>query len=525
MWKQTKLLTGVELRGAFGLNEARYSKDSKKKRRAVFLLISFIFVALMILFYVTTMTAGLAMIGMAHVVPAFLCTIISLIILFFTIFKSGGILFNLQTYEKVIVLPVEPSAIIISRFLTIYIFDVLMSLMVLLPGTIVYGMFVKPGVFFYLAMIFGIFLIPLLPITIATALGALVTASASRMKHKNLASIVLSLVVVIAIIIGSSVFSAQSTTITENQVAAISTALYNKVCQLYPPAFLFSSGAVNGSVSSYLLFIGISILVFALLVLLVQRKFVAICTALNAHTAKRNYVMKTQAQNSPLKALYQKELKRYFSSSLYVLNTSIGYIMMVITAIAIMTVFTKQMNAVPQLKLALPLFLALLASISPTTTSAISMEGKQWWIAKSLPLTAKTIFDSKLLVSLTVALPCYAITEILLLFPLQLNWTARLWLLVIPLVYILFSSVLGLFVNLKMPNFSWDSEATVVKQSGAVFVSMLLGFVVAGVPAALLFTLPIGQANVVLLLTTVLIAALTLLLYRVNNKISLKTIN
>lgn len=525
MWKQIKLLTGVELRGAFGFNEARYGKDPKKKRRAILLSISFVIIALAILFYIAVMTAGLAAIGMAKAVPAFLCMIISVIILFFTIFKASGIIFNMQTYEKVIVLPVKPAVIVISRFLTVYIFNVLMSLLVLLPGTIVYGIFVKPSFGFYLAMCAGTFLIPLLPITIATALGALVSAVSSRMKHKNFFSIVLSFVVVIGIILGSSLLSAQSENITDSQVAAFSTTVFEQIGKIYPPAILFSNGAVNGNIGDYLLFAGISILVFALFVLLVQRTFVSICTALNAHIAKRNYVMKEQMQSSPLKALYQKELKRYFSSSIYVLNTSIGYIMMVIGAVAVFAAAGKMVNASAQIQLALAVLLGLVASISPTTTSSISIEGKQWWIVKSLPLTAKTVYDSKLLVNMTIALPCYVITEILLCFPLHLSAENRLWMLVIPLLYILFSAVMGLTINIKMPNFSWDSEATAVKQSGAVLVTMLLGFVAAGVPAGLLFLLPVGTWGLIMAATAVVLAALTILLYRVNNKVALKTIN
>ncbi|WOC31800.1 MULTISPECIES: ABC transporter permease [Caproicibacterium] len=525
MWKQIKLLTGVELRGAFSPHEARRGMNTKKQRNGVLLAALSLFAGLLLMFYIAVLTAGLAIIGMARIVPALLCILVSLMILFFTIFKSGGILFNLQTYERVIVLPVEPAAILISRFLTIYLFDVVLSLPVILPGMVVYGFFQKPAASFYIAMLLGIFFIPLLPITVAAAIGALVTAVSSRMKHKTFFTTLLSVVAVLAVCVASFAFSAISSECTTDQITAAAAVLYDEVCTFYPPAVLFSEGAVDGSLGSYLLFMGISLLLFGLFAWVVQRKFVAISTALSAHEAKRNYVMRTQAQTSVPKALYRKELKRYFASSVYVLNTVTCYLMMVITAVAIAVAGTPLFHEVPKFRLLLPLFVALLACISPTTASAISIEGKQWDLLKSLPLSSKEILNSKLLVSLTIALPCWAATVLIVLSVLRLNAVETLWLLLVPLLYILFSSVLGLFINLKMPNFSWDSEAAVVKQSAAVVITMLLGLLSAGVPLILVLLLSAGLANLILTVTSVLFAVLTLFLYRMIHHVSLTAIS
>ena len=46
----------------------------------------------------------------------------------------------------------------------------------------------------------------------------------------------------------------------------------------------------------------------------------------------------------------------------------------------------------------------------------------------------------------------------------------------LPVSALLFCTVAGLFVNVRMPRLSWKSDTEVVKQSGAVLVMMLICF-------------------------------------------------
>jgi ABC-2 type transport system permease protein len=160
-----------------------------------------------------------------------------------------------------------------------------------------------------------------------------------------------------------------------------------------------------------------------------------------------------------------------------------------------------------------------------TTTSSISIEGKQWWIIKSLPVKTKLVCDSKILVNLTIALPCYIASTCLLCLAVRMNAAGYLWLFLLPFIYVMFSSVLGLAINLKMPMFQWESEVVIVKQGAAVLISMFIGFVSIVVPWVLLVVLPSALQNIVWPLTTVAIAVATVLLYQKNNKIVLKKID
>ena len=152
------------------------------------------------------------------------------------------------------------------------------------------------------------------------------------------------------------------------------------------------------------------------------------------------------------------------------------------------------------------------------------MEGKQWWLTKSLPLTTAQILDSKILVNLTVALPCLVLTDLILMIAVKTTFLGYVWIFVIPFAYLLLFSVLGITINLKMPLFDWESEAVVVKQSGAVVVSMMTGMISTILPMVLVLVLPRRLTDVCLGAVTVLVLAVTAVLYRKNRRVDLRKI-
>lgn len=528
MWKQTGLLTRIQLCNLWGWNQIKYGKDPKKKNRLKLLMVTYGFLGILIAFYAAMIGYGCVMMGMAQLIPAYVLAAVSLLILFFSIYKAGSILFDTKAYEMMVSLPVKPAAIVVSRFMTMYVENLVMGMVVLFPAAGVYAYFIRPGLLFYITILAGAFLLPFMPMTIATAIGALVSAVSSRMKHKNLVSILLLMGLTIGILLLSMGSSTGAIEMTQEMFEDVAAVMAQQIYAMYPPARLFTAGVVEGNMAAFLLFAGLSLGAFLLLAALVQWKFTAICTALNARTARKNYELQSLMAGSPLKALYIRELKRYFSSVIYVCNTLIGYLLMVVFAVAVsVTGLDKmeQMMGLPNLfKRILPLVLALICSFSSTTTSSISMEGRQWWLIRSLPVSTEQILNSKMLVNLTAALPCYAVSAAILLFSVDVSLLERLWIVVIPLVYILFVTVAGITINLRMPVFDWEAEAAVVKQSGAAFTALAVGVVSALAPVAVLIALPSVPAHLVMGVTAAVILGVTVVLYGKNSRTDLKTI-
>ncbi len=509
MMRQIRLLTRVSLQGMFGLNEFRYTKDRGKKIRYCFMGLLWLLLIVMLAGYVGIMSMGLVMNGMGRLVPSVLAMSVSLVVLFFTIFKAGPVLFDRKAYEKQIAMPVSVRAIIISRFLTMYITNMLLGLLVLLPGMTVYGAMERPGITFYLyGIVAGIFL-PLLPLTLASVLGALIAGISSRWRYRNLVSIVLTMILVCAILAGSMGMSRMEESELSAVVQQLAEMMEGQIRRVYPPAAWLADAMVQGKPRKLLLFLAVSAGGFILFLEILQRFYVNICMALNAQETKGGYRMKELRTKSVLRTMVERELRHYFSSSVYVVNTLLGELLMVLLAGAVLFMDMETVEAMLGLPgvvgRALPILVGFLPVMMPLTACSISMEGKQWWMLQTLPVTGKDIIRSKVAAQLLVALPFYLVSEVALFLALRPGWADGLSLLAVPAAYIFFGARAGLAVNELFPLLDWENEVRVVKQSASTMVTMLVGMATAIVPIVVLVAVPGISAHVVYLVTVVLL--------------------
>lgn len=486
MGKQIRKLSLVQLRNLFGFNEIRYTKDKSKKKRYGGVAVAAAVLILMALFYVTMMCFGLAGMGLAQLIPGYLFAISSVAVLIFSIFKAGSVIFQKNSYEMLVSLPVSNAAIVISRFVTMYVTNLLFGMLIMLPGVLVYAIFVRPGISFYLYSILGIALMPLLPLTIATALGAGVTALTARMKHKSIVSAVASLLFCLAIVLGSFFLSGSNTQMSEAMMRNLAETMDRKISQMYYPAAWYTEAAVSGSFVDFLLLVAVSVGLFVLLIAVLQKNFLSICTALNATSAKNDYKMQKLARSSKLSALCKKEAKRYFASSAYVTNTMFSPVFMVILALALFFVGPQKVESLMQMPgvimRAMPFVLAAMMAMMPISACSVSMEGKEWWRLMTLPVRKKDIVNAKLLFPVLLVLPFYVGAEFFTILALKPSVMEAVWILVIPALYLLFLDVLGLAINFAMPVFEWENEVRIVKNSASVTITLFAGMFAAGIP-------------------------------------------
>lgn len=526
MIKQIKHLTKLQLQNLYGLNVFRYTKDKKRKQKAIGLGFVWALLIVMIAGYIGAMAYAYIYIGMAEIMPAYLIMLASMIILAFAIFKAGSVIFQENAYDILCSLPVSQTAIVVSRFARMYVENLLLTLLVMVPGMIVYGMMVKPFVSFYLIGLVVTVFVPLIPITIATFLGALVTAIASRMKHKSLVSAALSVGLVIAIMLFTGNMSTMEENISVEMLQNLSEMATQAIGDIYPPAIWLGSAMVNGDILTGILCVLGGLVAFAVTIALISVKFHEICRGLYSTNAKHNYKMEQLKKTSVLGTLYKREIKRYFASSIYVQNTIVGPVLAVFFAGAVLGVgidSIQQMLGIPlDIAGCIPFLLAGIFSMMTTTCTSISLEGKEWWIVKSLPISTKDLLDSKLLFGLSLFLPFWLVAEVLLIIALRPEFMELVWLIVVPLVLIVFSQVFGLTVNLKMPVFDWESEVAVVKQSASSAIGGLGGFVIILVCIVPVLLVPAEYSNLLKSVLCIVFAGVTWLLYKRNNRVNLQ---
>lgn len=518
--KNISTLVKINLLSRFGYNEARYSKDSAKKRRLYFMMGSMVFVMVVLLGYILALAWAFCNFGAAESVPAYMMLIASLIIFFFTVFKAGSVIFQMQTYEMLISLPLSAREIVVSRFLTMYLEDFLLSALMMIPGCIMYAFYARTGALFWLMTLIGIFIVPLLPLVAASVIGALISAIGARVRHRNLIMIVLS------ILVGAAIFAVSflpmmwgpAQTIELNDVSQMGSILVTQINHSYFMAGLYSAAVIDGNLVAYGAFLLISIGAFLLFAVVVERKFVNICSALTTKSVRGDYHVGAMKQKSVVMALFQKEIKRYFSSNIYVMNTIIGYVMMLLIAAVAAVVGLDKLESSMQMPSGvftkvLPFLFAWTSVMAPITACSISMEGKNWWIPMSLPITARDIVCSKILVNLTFSIPSCFFAAILAGSRISSNPQAVCLLFAIPAAYSFFAAVSGIVINLHLPLMKWENEVVVVKQSGATMITVFSSFIIAGIPGALMLALSAGTAMIFEWGMVILLIGAAVLLY------------
>ena len=118
------------------------------------------------------------------------------------------------------------------------------------------------------------------------------------------------------------------------------------------------------------------------------------------------------------------------------------------------------------------------------------------------------ILNAKIAVNLTLHLIGYMISVSVFMLKLDMNPIQVMNLVIVPICYSLFITVIGIALNKKYPNYDWDSEMIVVKQSLPVIVTGIIGMIALITPLLLnwLFNLPIifvlQVVSVVLLIIT-----------------------
>ncbi len=528
MVRQIRNLTKVQLCNFFNINILRFSKDQQKRRTMIGLMTVWCVLITLFVFYIGALSYGYIQLGIGTVLPMYLIAISSILIFIFSIFKTESIIFQRNTYEILCTLPVSQTAIVVSRFISMYVGNVLLAFAVMIPGMGVYAYFMHPELSFYLLAVVGTLFMPLLPMTVATLFGALITAISSRMKHKSLIGASLSVLLVLGIMFGSSLLTNIEGDISLEMLQDFSNILTTLIGNIYPPAIWLGTALSNGSFVQSILYFGTSLLLFIVMILIVSTNFQNICSRLFSTTAKHNYQMEKLKATSVLTALFKKELKRYFASSIYVTNTIISPIMMVVFAVTIFIMGVEQIEQYVPIKGGvidlIPFALAAVGCIMTTTCTSISMEGKEWWIIKSLPINAKTLFDSKILVNLAIIAPFYFIAEIVLMLALKPTVLDMLWLWILPAIFILFTCVYGITINLMFPVFNWDNEVTVVKQSAAAIIGGLGGFLIILICSLPVIFITQISSNWIKFIIAIAISGVTVWLYQKNAQANLQEI-
>ena len=394
-----------------------------------------------------------------------------------SVFFAKAQLFEARDNELLLSLPLKPGDILISRLVMLLVIDLAFSLPVVIPVVIVRCSLGAVGLYEALAFVLIFAMLPFFALAVSALFGWLLSVITARIgKGKG----VIGLVLCVALMIGYSWLMVKLNTGLMNDVQAQAQTIAESVGASSP---LYAVGAAIACGRGDLLAVTCAVFaaVAAAAYFLLERNFIRTATAKRG-MAKNKYIEKRTAVKSPDTALLGREYARFLSSSAYMVNAGLGAVMMIIAAAALLIKradITALVTAAGLEYLLCPLLLAavcLLGSMNFVSAPSVSLEGNSLWIAQSLPVTTQQVLRAKLKLHIQVCLvPTLAVSlaAVYTAAPGALDAAA---LIVVPLLFGVFTGVLGLAENLRHPSLDWSNEAQAVKTGVGLLFTMLISW-------------------------------------------------
>lgn len=392
-------------------------------------------------------------------------------------FYSANSLFKSKDYELLCSLPFSKREIFIAKLLSLYAYSYIYVFFFMLIPMGLY--FIKVG--FDLSILIWSFLqslcIPFFTIVFSALFAMIIMYITSFFKRKAMIQIILYVLLLVGVFLGSSSLNAI------NEILIDAEGIISTLKVYAYPIYCFLMSVKMDSMLYALQTIGLLVGLFTIFVLVFSHFFDAINKSLlrTKTGTKIKLSKKSFTTNGVQLALFKRELSRYLQSPIYVMNTIVGPLMLFIGAIA--ALFQREqlgivaiyLGGTESMMLLVAVAIVFMLSITTTSNSSISLEGKYIWISKTLPVTTNQLFRSKLLLSILVEYPLSLLSLLVFSFALKLPIQITLLYAIFLLIVSIHSSILGLIINLHYPKLDYLNEAAVVKQSAAVMIFMLCG--------------------------------------------------
>lgn len=525
MRSNTMLLLKTFLKSTSDINVLRFSKDKSKRKYATNSLIGQIVLNVVLIIYATLLSVVLAKYGQAKVIPDLCAMILLALPLLFTLFKASGYLFGFKEYDMIMSMPFSVKSIVSAKFWYMYIKSMPMNLVISLAMLIGYAFGGLLTVLSCIEWFIMTFCIPIIPMVIASALSAITVRIGSAFKYKNIAQAIFIVILILPLFF--SRFFVENTIRNDeiDDVMNTISASVSSSSSYVPFAKWFSEAVNDGVISSFLIIVALSILMYELFFVLISKFYRKMNSQLSARTNSKKYEFSSQKQSSVVKAVAFKEFKRLTGSSVYLINAGLGEIMVAVFGIALLfvnpdTIIKSIVQGAPieayVIFPAIPMLLYFFIGMVPTTCCSPSLEGKNYWIMQTLPISKMDDNKGKILFNFYLTIPVSVFAVITASICFRVSIVDAIASVIAMISLCIFSTISGLRSGLKHRRLDWKNEIEVIKQGMAVAMYIIPHIIIGIILMPLVVVANYFLHSVVLIMLTLTLIAwlLTLLAWK-----------
>lgn len=475
-----KTLIAVRFRG---LLAGMFSRTRRKKKTGKGMMVLF---ALLYL-YVAVVIAGAMCMLFAQLAPAYHAQ--GLDWLYFSMAGSMGLAFSVfggvfmtqsQLYDAkdndlLLSMPIRPGMILMSRMVPLLGFNLLFCGLVVLPACGMFAVLTEFSLGNLIFQLLGLVGLCFLSQAISCLLGWGLHLLLNRI-NRSLASAVY-MVAFLGIYFGAYSQAGKLMNSLATEGASIGRAMKSWAWPLY--ALGTGSTGNAGCLAAFLAVCGAA---FGGVYWLLARTFLK--TATSRRGGKRRRLdMSAVKMASPSMAITGKEWRHFLGSPVYLTNVGLGVLMTAVLGAA-GVIFRSRLEPVldslareglelgPYLPLIICAMLGFLASMMFVSAPSVSLEGKNLWILKSMPVSPRQILLAKLRFHILLTTPVTVLSGVVLAAAYGCGIPAILLCGLVPGILTVLCGMLGMVCGLKWAKLDWLSEAYPCKQGMAAFFTM-----------------------------------------------------
>lgn len=453
------------------------TRQSRVKTMAMALLFVYVGIVFLGMFYLLfdTIIEPFHLLNLDWLYFAIMAIMIIMLCFIGSVFLTEHELYEAKDNELLLAMPITSRDILLSRLFTILILDYVFELLIAAPAVIVYYRHMAADVLEILMLVIVLLTLPFLVMSLTMIMAWIVAMIMKKLRHKNIIVLMLWLLFFVLYFFGVSKIQSYILFLVENGTSiarAIEKGLF--------PVYHLAIAITDNNVLSMLYYLLTVFVPFAVVLYLLTTNFIRLTTA-KPKQKKTKYHEQPLKQKKILNSLYVREMKHFFSNPMVILNGVIGTFMIIIASVALVIYqqdvkeFARQIVFLDNYFVAAAcLFSIGMGSLNTISASLISLEGKNLWILKSLPVQSQDVLLAKLLLHVSMCIPGHIIFGLAVAWAFHFGMIDLILVIVVPCLVTLFVALSGLLLNLWKPRFDWINETVCVKQSLPVFLTMLV---------------------------------------------------
>lgn len=432
--------------------------------------------------------------------------LVSSVVFFFGIFYVISFFYFAADAQNMLALPLTGGQVLGARFSVLLCYEYLTELPFLLPPLLVYGIKSGASLTYWVFALAGLIVTPLLPLSLATLPTVIVMRFANLSRRKDLFKILGGLIVLVLAVGSQFIFQKAGPNAMDpaflQSLLTDQNGFIKQISRVFPSTLylslaLIQAGTITG-IHNLAIFKGISLLAVALAWLVGDKLYFQGLAGSREASARRSALSKAEYQRqtrggSALLSYWMKEIRLLLRTPTYFMNSVVTNLLVpVLLAVPFLIQSRNQPGMMPWEQLmtipgaqtiivaAISGLIIFLAGSNAITATALSREGKEFYVSKYIPLSYERQIQAKLLSAYIFGLmgAILLIITAQILMPLDFAMVAILA--VVGLTSIVPVIEAGLLLDILRPKLTWENEQQAFKQNLNVIFSMIFSVLLGG---------------------------------------------